>query len=178
VLEFRAADGSPATIFDPNPQLFMDGVPVAGDVMHTADPTGGEFANPLNPGGIGQALAADLGEGRIWVSFEDQLFGSDDDDFNDAIVTIEPVDGSPATLAEDFEGETPGLADILAGIVTDPPAVERVPQVTPADVDGGGALSLVALFEGGGAAPAGAAAGGPAPLPVVTTPVDDPATAA
>jgi hypothetical protein len=71
--------------------------------------------------------------------FEDLLFGRGDDDFNDLVVTIEPIDESGSDLV--FRGLTPELQDELANIVADPQAVESRPQVTPDDVPASGFLA-------------------------------------
>ena len=169
-LRFVDAAGEPATIFDPAPQLVAvtEGglVPVRGNVFHTADPTPDAlFDNPLNPGGEGQALAGFV-DGRLWVSFEDKPFGTDDDDFNDAVFTIEPVDPGGTSLV--FQGLTPALDDILAGIVADPPGVERVPQVTPGDIAAAEVLTVDAVFDdAGGEAAVAPLAAGPPPQPSV-----------
>ncbi|MDX1541776.1 MAG: hypothetical protein R3349_10285, partial [Geminicoccaceae bacterium] len=75
----------------------------------------------------GQSLAAFLGDDAVTVAFEDKRLGRGDNDFNDTLLTIEPVDPDGTSLV--FNDLTPGLDDVLAGIASDPPAAEKVPQV-------------------------------------------------
>ncbi len=102
-LEFRA-DGGPASLFDPVPALFHiseSGVErlVAGDIMHTADPSFFEpLANPLNPGGGAQVTSGTL-DGLFTVAFEDKPLAASDRDFNDALFAVDLLDAGDELFA-------------------------------------------------------------------------------
>ncbi len=129
-LSFVNAAGEPATIFDEGVRLVgADGSVIPLDVFHTVDPTPGTpLENPLNPGGGLQAISAVLPQG-LFVGFEDKRPGIGDADFNDLLVELRPTD--PAGTSLEFVGLTPDLTEVLGTIVSDPAAVEQVPQVGP-----------------------------------------------
>ena len=68
---------------------------VLGDILHTIDAgSDNPLSNKLNPGDTGQVTSGLL-NGAFTVAFEDKpLSQNSDRDFNDALIAIEPLDGT------------------------------------------------------------------------------------
>ncbi len=122
------ADGSPAGIADGTvPRLVQVGadgqeVVLQGDLMFTTDPTGEDFANALNSGGAGQAIAGTDEEGDLLIAFEDLRAGHRfaDLDFNDLVIevtTIASGEPSPTQTATD-QATIPSTGQTLAASLT------------------------------------------------------------
>ncbi|MGH6916892.1 MAG: calcium-binding protein, partial [Geminicoccaceae bacterium] len=98
------SDGRPATIDDVAPDLFIVGQdgslePVRGNLLHSATASDDPLANPLNDGGGGQVLSGlEADASGLTITFEDQLLGGSDTDFNDLTFEALPEPSTVSSL--------------------------------------------------------------------------------